>query len=67
MEQVIYQFRFSTEEVRALWQCIQLAPVPRGATDGLAAAFQAQLDEQNKALVAKPNGAAQPVVNDVVN
>jgi hypothetical protein len=58
-EPVVYQFTFTSDEVKMLWLCIQRAPLPREATDGVAAAFMRQLDEQNARLLAqtKANGS----------
>lgn len=59
-DEVNYQFTFTGEQARALWDCIQTAPVPRGRTDALAASFVEQLNAQSAAIAAanqsKANG-----------
>ena len=53
-----YQFTFTPDDAKLLWICIQRAPLPREATDGLAATFMQQLDEQNQKIMAENRAKA---------
>lgn len=65
-DELVYQFSFTLEQARVLWECVQTAPMPRSRTDSVAASFMEQLNAQstayNERVKASANGHAAETV-----